>query len=143
MNYKFFLYIYFFYEIFQFPSSRPVLEGKFEIFWKNQKTTFLLKKIFFFFDQLFKGYQEVPWWHYQNFSPSHGRGNDKNADPHQSGLKNFFLLYKPKRPHFQVRNPWGSVNSHFLAIFHHIRPKKKHRPKIGTTYCLSEPCIQS
>ena len=143
MNYKFAKKFFVFYENLQFPSSRPVLEGKFEIIWKNQKTTLLLKKFSFFFAQIFEGYQEVPWWHYQSFSPSHGRGNDENTDPHQSGLKIQILLYKPKWPHFRVRNPWGSVNSHFLTIFHHIRPKKQHRWKIRTTYCLHLLCTRS
>ena len=59
MNYKFAKKFLVFYENFQFPGSRRQLEEKFEIFWKNQKTTFLLKKNFFFFDEIFEGYQDV------------------------------------------------------------------------------------
>ena len=58
MNYKFAKKFLVFYENFQFPGSRRQLEEKFEIFWKNQKTTFLLKKIYFF-NQIFEGYQDV------------------------------------------------------------------------------------
>ena len=60
MNYKFAKKFFVFYENFQFPRSRPLWEEKFDFFWKNQKTMFLQKKIFFFFDEIFKGYQEVP-----------------------------------------------------------------------------------
>ena len=59
MNYKFAKKFFVFYENFQFPRSRPLWEEKFDFFWKNQKTMFLLKN-FFFLDEIFKGYQEVP-----------------------------------------------------------------------------------
>ena len=143
MNYKFAKKFLVFYKNFQFPGSRRQLEEKFEIFWKNQKTTFLLKKIFFSSMRYLRGIRTSPWWRNKIFPPTHWQGNDENADPHQSGLKIQVLLYKPKPPHFQVRIPWGCVNSHFLAIFHHIRPKKQHRRRIRTTYCLHFPCISS
>ena len=143
MNYKFAKKFLVFYKNFQFPGSRRQLEEKFEIFWKNQKTTFLLKKFFFSSMRYLRGIRTSPWWRNKIFPPTHWQGNDENADPHQSGLKIQVLLYKPKPPHFQVRIPWGCVNSHFLAIFHHIRPKKQHRWRIRTTYCLHFPCISS
>ena len=137
MNYKFAKKFFVFYENFQFPRSRPLWEEKFDFFWKNQKTMFLLKKIFFSSMRYSRGIRRSPWWRNQNFPPTHWQGNDKNADPHQPGLKIQVLLYKAKRPHFQVCKPRGCVNTHFLAIFHHFSPKNIHRPKICTKHLLS------
>ena len=143
MNYIYGKTFFSFYENFEFLSSRPLFLGKFYFFWKNQKTTFLLKKFFFSSMGYSRGIRRSPWWRSKNFLPTGRQGNDENADPHQSGLKIQVLLYKPKRPHFQVQIPWGCVNSHFLATFHHIRPKKQHRWKICTPYCLYFPCTYS
>ena len=137
MNYKFAKKFFVFYENFQFPRSRPLWEEKFDFFWKNQKTMFLLKKFFFSLMRYSRGFRRSPWWRNQNFPPTHWQGNDKNADPHQPGLKIQVLLYKAKQPHFQVWKPRGCVNTHFLAIFHHFSPKNIHRPKICTKHLLS------
>ena len=144
MNYKLAKKFLVFYENFQFPGSRRQLEEKFEFFWKNQKTTFLLKKFFFSSMGYSRGIRRSPWWRSKNFLPTGRQGNDENADPHQSGLKIQVLLYKPKRPHFQVQIPWGCVNSHFLATFHHIRPKNSIDEKyVHHTVCMYFLCTYS
>ena len=143
MNYKLAKIFFVFYENLQFPSSLPVLEGKFEIIWKNQKTTFLLKKIFFSSMRYSRGFRRSPWWRNNNFPSTHWQGNDKNADPLQSGLKIQVLLYKAFWPHFQDRKPRGCVNTHFLPILHHFSPKEWNRPKICTKNLLHKLCTYS
>ena len=88
---------------FEFLSSHPLFSGKFEFFLKNQKTTFLLK-IFFFFDEVLKGYQEVPQVKNFFFPPTHWLGMYEEADPCQFGLKKIFLLNKPLWPSFRSEN---------------------------------------
>ena len=143
MNYKLAKKFFVFYENFQIWRSRWVQVEKFEIFWKNQKTMFLVKKIFFSSIRYSRGIRRSPWWRNNNFTPTHWQGNDKNADPHQSGLKIQFLLYKRFWPHIQVRKPRGCVNTHFLAIFHHLSPKNIHRPKICILNLMNIWCIVS
>ena len=112
--------------------------GKNSIFFeKITKRDFYKKKFFFSSMRYSRGFRRSPWWRNNNFPSTHWQGNDKNADPHQPGLKIQVLLYKAKRPHFQVCKPCGCVNTHFLAIFHHFSPKNIHRPKICTKHLLS------
>ena len=143
MNYKLAKKIFAFYKNFQIRWSRGVQVGKFEIFWKNQKTMFLLKKFFFSSMRYSRGIRRSPWWRNKNFTPTHWQGNDKNADPHQSGLKIQFLLYKRFWPHIQVRKPRGCANTHFLAIFHHFSPKNIYWLKICTKNLRYWSCISS
>ena len=62
MNYIYGKTFFSFYENFEFLSSRPLFLGKFDFFWKNQKTTFLLKKIFFSSMRWSRGIRRSPWW---------------------------------------------------------------------------------
>ena len=143
MNYKLAKKFFVFYEKFQIPRSRWVQGEKFDFFWKNHKTRFLLKKIFFSSMRYSRGFRRSPWWRNNNFPSTHWQGNDKNADPLQSGLKIQVLLYKAFWPHFQDRKPRGCVNTHFLAIFHHFSPKNIHWPKICTKNLMSRSCTDS
>ena len=143
MNYKLAKKFFCFYENFQIRWSRWLQGEKFEIFWKNLKTMFSEKKIFFSSMSYSRGIRRSPWWRKKFFTPTHGQGNDKNADPHQSGFKIQVLLYKPFWPHFQVRKPRGCVNTHFLPILHHFSPKEWNRPKICTKNLLHKLCTYS
>ena len=104
MNYIYGKTFFSFYENFEFLISRPLFLRKFNFFGKNQKTTFLLKKNFFFFNEVVKGYQEVPQVKNFFFPPTHWLGMYEEADPCQFGLKNFFLLNKPSWPSLRSEN---------------------------------------
>ena len=132
MNYIFGKKFLVFYEIFQFPTSRGPFLGKFDFYQKNQETTFLLKKNFFFSIGKSRGTWRPSGEGFKDFQKKNRLGISQNADPPPSGLKIQILLNKPKLPHIKVRKPHECVNSHFLAIFHHIRPKKQHMRKICT-----------
>ena len=103
MNYIYGKTFFSFYENFEFLSSRPLFLGKFDFFWKNQKTTFLLKKIFFSSMRWSRGIRRCPRWRIF-FPPTHWLGIYEEADPCQFGLKKFFLLNKPLWPSLRSEN---------------------------------------
>ena len=64
--------------------------GKFDFFLKKSENNIFTKKFFFFFNEVVKGYQEVPLVIDYFFPPTHWLGIYEEADPYQFGLK-FFL----------------------------------------------------
>ena len=88
---------------FEFLSSHPLFSGKFEFFLKKSEIN-IFTKIFFFFDEVLKGYQEVPQVKNFFFPPTHWLGMYEEADPCQFGLKKNFLLNKPLWPSFRSEN---------------------------------------
>ena len=85
----------------EFP---PTFHGKVRFFWKKSENNIFTKKIFFFFDEVLKGYQEVPQVKNFLFPPTHWLGIYEEADPCQFGLKKIFLLNKPLWPSFRSEN---------------------------------------
>ena len=78
--------------------------GKFDFFLKKSENNIFTKKNFFFFDEVLKGYQEVPQVKNFFFPPTHWLGMYEEADPCQFGLKKNFLLNKPLWPSFRSEN---------------------------------------
>ena len=103
MNYIYGKTFFAFYENFEILSSRPLFLGKFDFFWKNQKTTFLLKKIFF----LRWGAQGVsggaPGEEFF-FSTYPLAGNVWRGWPMSIWPQKNFLLNKPLWPSFRSEN---------------------------------------
>ena len=100
MNYKFAKNFFVFYENLQFPSSRPVLEGKFEIIWKNQKTMFLLKKFFFSSIKYSRGIRRSPGDTIKVFHPPMGGEMMKTLTLINLGSKSRFYYISQNGPIF-------------------------------------------
>ena len=73
----------------EFP---PTFHGKVRFFLKKSENNIFTKKIFFFFDEVLKGYQEVPQVKNFFFPPTHWLGMYEEADPCQFGLKKILHL---------------------------------------------------
>ena len=89
---------------FSISEVSPTLGGKVRFFLKKSENNVFTKKIFFFFDEVLKGYQEVPQVKNFFFPPTHWLGMYEEADPCQFGLKKNFLLNKPLWPSFRSEN---------------------------------------
>ena len=100
MNYKFAKNFFVFYENLQFPSSRALLEGKFEIIWKNQKTTFLLKKNFFSSIKYSRGIRRSPGDTIKVFHPPMGGEMMKTLTLINLGSKSRFYYISQNGPIF-------------------------------------------
>ena len=105
MNYIFAKKFFVFYENLQFPSSRPVLEGKFEIIWKNQKTMFLLKKIFFSSMRYSRGIRRSPGDTIKVFHPPMGGEMIKTLTLINLGWKSRFYYISQNGPIFSSETP--------------------------------------
>ena len=105
MNYKFAKKFLVFYENFQFPGSRRQLEEKFEIFWKNQKTTFLLKKFFFLRWDIRGVSGRRPGEGIKFFHPRIGREMMKTLTLINLASKSRFYYISQNRPIFRSEFP--------------------------------------
>ena len=106
MNYKLAKKIIVFYENFQIRRSRWVQVEKFEIFWKNQKTMFLVKKIFFFLRSDIQGVSGGPPGEgITILQPPIGREMIKTLTLVNLGSKSRFYYISHFGPPFRSENP--------------------------------------
>ena len=105
MNYKFAKKFFVFYENFQFPRSRPLWEEKFDFFWKNQKTMFLLKNFFFLRWDIQGVSGGPPGEGIKIFHPPIGREMIKTLTLINLGWKSRFYYIRPNGPIFRSENP--------------------------------------
>ena len=105
MNYKLAKKFFVFYENFQIWRSRWVQVEKFKFFWKNQKTMFLVKKIFFLRSDIQGVSGGPPGEGITILHPPIGREMIKTLTLVNLGSKSRFYYISHFRPIFRSENP--------------------------------------
>ena len=113
MNYIYGKTFFAFYENFEILSSRPLFLGKFDFFWKNQKTTFLLKKIFFSSMRCSRGIRRCPRWRIFFFHLPIGWECMKRLTHVNLASKKIFYLISLYGPVSGPKTPWMCQKSFF------------------------------